>query len=68
MGARRRVRQTGKTAPSLATNLTHNRHDGFTWEDAQRERAVIEQEVVDREMFLNKKYRRDEQAEEAEAA
>lgn len=40
MGARRRVRQTGKAAPSRDVNAAHNRHNGYTWADFAREREA----------------------------
>jgi hypothetical protein len=48
MGARRRTRQTGKPAPSLAVHGRHNHHDpNYTWQQFRAELVAEEQEAVD---------------------
>jgi hypothetical protein len=65
MGHRARVRQTGKTSPSLDAHARHNSsHDGYTWHQHRAERAALEAERGVRFERVNE----DEDDEELEAA
>lgn len=49
MGARQRVRQTGKVALSLAVHAQHNRHDvAYTWQQFEAEQRAVAAEMAER--------------------
>lgn len=57
MGARRRVRQTGKSVPSQAVHARHNQHEpSYTFQQFRAEQAVIEQEQLDIYLAMQRKY------------
>lgn len=56
MGARRRTRQTWKTAPSNAVHARHNQHDRrYTWQQFRAEQDAELQEIVEREMAAQRR-------------